>query len=196
MVIDDSNRFNIWLAFSSELQGELAALVRDDIPASEFPGLNNLSPETREFFKNAYDGDALDRIFKRYNAGNGKQYRLWSFYVNKPDDADQVRSDLDNMESFYPADFIIMGGWHYLSDMPNPEPGVEPRARPIGMTWTGNPSQPTGSPFWATPSTILNFMPDEVIGEEEDGEPIYGPPTKPVDGNLLYGQSPRYFVLG
>lgn len=197
MVIDDSNRFNIWLAMSREFQTELVGLVLNGELAVEFPGLNNLSTVTLEFFSNTYDSDGINRIFRQYASGNGKTYRMWSVYVNAPDDAAQVRSDLDSMESFYASDFMILGGWHFLSDMPNPAPGVEPRARPMGMDWEGDPSSPVGSAFWATPSTVLNFMPLVMVDPgDEDTPPTYEEPTVPVDGNLLYGQSPRYFVLG
>lgn len=200
-MIDDSNRFNLWFAFSAEFQAELVGVVRDGVPAIEFNGLNHLDAETLDLFRSAYDAAALDRIFKRYDAPNGKQYRLWSMYNNAPSDTGVVRSDLDQLESTHPADFTIMGGWYYLSDMPKPEPGVEPRARPIGMNWSGNPSRPVGNQFWATPEKILNFMPDVMVdpGDPDAVPPIpptYEPATKPVDGNLLYGQSPRYFVLG
>jgi hypothetical protein len=160
------NSFNLWLGMSQAFQADLVPLVNDGIPATAFPVLNQLDDVTLELFRTIYDADGLEQLFKMW-PGNGKDFRVWSFYFSKPLEGPQIHSDIDATAATYPQDFLPMGAWR-TSD------GGE-----------------VGTPEWfPVPPQIVNFMPDVWNGDEP---PTYSPATVPTDVNLLFGQAPRDF---
>lgn len=175
------SRYNIQFGASAEMRTDLVNYVKGDdngdpIPPVNFPALSNMSEATRQFFRNVYDQDAIDRLFKQHEA-QGRVYSLFSAYSNKPDDHQQVRSDLDAIAATYPMDFLMMGAWDY-------DTGAE-----VGGS---------GTEFWPIPAQYLNFMPDVMTdpGDPEADPPVpptYAPATDPIDVNLLFGQAPRDF---
>lgn len=177
-------RFNIWLGLSAELQAELVALIKYGEPAEEFPGLNQMSDATKAFFKNVYDAEGLELLFQQF-VGPQRTYRLWSIYANKPEDAPQVRSDLDAIQGAYPQDFLKMGAWEYQT------------GREVSAEYNDQGEQITVG-WMPIPAQIMRFMPPVMsdpgdLGTDPVTPPTFVPATDPTDVNLLFGQSPRDF---
>ena len=175
-------QWNIWIGVSTDMQPELVGVVRghaqnDDgsyipEPAVEFPALNNMAAATIEFFSNVFDADATSKLFKGYTTG-GKTYKVWSVYALKPDDAAQVRSDLDAMAATYAQDFKLLGFWR-TSD------GV-----PLGVDYDdSDPPLLVGTAAYPTPAWAVNFMPD-----------VEGSPAAEItDVILIAGQASKVFI--
>lgn len=103
---------NFWIGMSQYFQGELVPFILEDTPPVNFPLISLMSDETKAFFEQSHDADTLDMLYRHYIVGQ-RDYRVWSFYIQQPDDTAQVRSDLDAMNAQYPQDFLIMGAWEF-----------------------------------------------------------------------------------
>lgn len=184
--------FNFWLGLSTDFKTELWQYIRngDEPPVEpvQFPLLTNLSQDTKDFFNAIYDEGTLDRLFLGWNNGS-KDFKLLSFYANKPENVSQVRSDLDNMIATYPNDFSVLGAWHCAD------------GRQIGTDWDSEePPQIIGSPIYPVPAYTLNFMPDIIDNPGDPGgeppvPPTFKRPTQLSDINVLFGQVPRIFPV-
>jgi hypothetical protein len=162
------SQFNLWLGMSAAFQAELVPLINEGTPATEFPGLNQMDEVTLELFRTTYDAENVARLFKLWPGPGAKNYRVWSFYFDKPLEGPQIRSDIDSMAATYPTDFLPMGAWHT-------DTGAE----------VGDPV------WWPVPAQVVNFMPDVWNGDEP---PTYSPATAPTDVNVLMGQHARDFA--
>lgn len=172
--------YNFWLGLSVDFKGELWQYIRNDVTPVMFPLLENLAQDTKDFFNAIYDEGALDTLFLTWNNGS-KDFKMLSFYANKPENVAQVRSDIDAMVASYPNDFSVLGAWH-CSD-----------GRQLGID-----DQGAGTPTYDTPAFAINFMPDVVVDPGDPrGEPPVPPtterPTQLSDINVLFGQAPRVF---
>jgi hypothetical protein len=175
------SNFNLWLGMSQAFQAELVPLINEGTPATEFPGLNQLDEVTLELFRTTHDADNVSRLFKLWPGPGAKNFRVWSFYFDKPEDGPQVRSDIDSMASTYPGDFLPMGAWRT-------DNGYE-----VGATYSEEGVQ-TATGWWPVPAQVVNFMPDIIHDSEDENPPTYTPATEPTDVNLLFGQVPRDFT--
>lgn len=170
--------FNFWIGLSTAFKNELWLYVRDGVVPTTFTQLENLSDDTKEFFRAIYDENALDRLFLKWTSPQAKEFNMLSFYANKPENVAQVESDLNAMQSTYSDDFSILGAWR-CDD---------------GMQIGGN-----DTPSFPTPSFAINFMPDVMIDPgDPEADPVVPPtyerPTQLTDVNLLFGQAKRDFV--
>ena len=179
-----ANLYNAWMSMSDHFKGELWPYVRDEPPtmAIDFPEINNIAEETRQFFRNIHDEDAIERGFKPWNAA-GRTYRVWSFYANRPEDTAIIRADWDMLAATYPQDYAILGLWQYGQQDP-PIQGYE-----VGTGGGANP----GSEWYPIPPQTLNFMADVIVDNTDPENPVYGPATDLTDTNLLFGQGKRDF---
>jgi hypothetical protein len=171
------SRYNMHISMSQAFKNELWPFIKDGTPAVTFPEINNIDPLTVEFFNNIYDADAVERLYKEWNAA-GRTYKLWSFYSNKPEGQTIIRADIDMLNSVYPQDFSGMGAWAY-------DTGQE-----VGSA--------QGEVWYPVPPQYINFMPDIMTdpGDPEAEPPVpptYAPATDPADVVLLFGQAPRVF---
>jgi hypothetical protein len=174
------SQFNLWLGMSQAFQQELVPLITEGIPAVEFPDLNDLNEATLELFRNSHDAENVAKLFKMWPGNAGQDFRVWSFYFDKPLDGPIIHIDIDLMASTYPGDFLPMGAWR-TSD------GGE-----VGATYTEDePPVQTATGWWPVPNAVVNFMPDVWNGDEP---PTYSPATVPTDVNVLMGQAPRDFT--
>jgi len=181
----------MWCSISEVYRAELWPYVKwhggkqteeDGTPIPEpvptaFPTIADIDQVTVEFFNNIHDADAVERLFKSWNAA-GRTYKVWSLYANKPENTPQIRSDLDMLNAADPQDFSVSGAWK-CSD------GGEVGADAAGV-------------WYPIPPQIINFMPDIMTdpGDPEADPPVpptYVPATEPTDVNLLFGQAPRDF---
>jgi hypothetical protein len=166
------SQFNLWLGMSQAFQAEMVPLINEGIPAVVFPGLNQLDEVTLALFRNTHDAENVARLFKLWPGPGSKNYRVWSFYFDKPLEGPQIKLDIDSMASTYPSDFLPMGAWRT-------DTGAE----------VGDPV------WWPVPAQVVNFMPDVMTGPgDEVTPPTYTPATEPADVNLLFGQVPRDFA--
>lgn len=185
--------FNFWQSMSQEFQAELNGLINgeysvdDNLPPT-FPLIVNLSNETIELYQTLVGSEAVIRLFETFDHPNGKTYRTWSLYTNKPENAPQIRSDFDAMHAAYPSDMDVIGLWDW-------------DGRPLGMQWVDPEDHSqglTGTPIYETPSYGIYFMPDvKVPGPAWPDDPddwTTVPATTMSDVHLLYGQAPRQFV--
>lgn len=169
-------QWNIWLGISVDMQPELVGLVRDGIPAVNFPALNNMADVTKEFFTNTFYDDSTT-VFEPWDAGNGKTYKLWSVYATKPSAAQTIRNDLDAIAATYSDDFKLVGFWR-TSD-----------GAPLGMDWDdSDPPALVGTVAYPTPAWTINFMPARFDGQ------TWIPATEITDAHLLAGQAERIFM--
>ena len=110
--------FNLMVGASTDFAAEAKALLRPGVdanrepipptPAVSFPLLNSLSQDTQDTLNGQHDGDTVQRIFNSWSPGNGKTYRVYSFYTNKPDNPSAVILDFNALASAYPTDFRVM----------------------------------------------------------------------------------------
>ena len=151
---------------SAEMQSDLVGWVATDppVPPVNFPLLENLNDETIAFFNESHDAGSLDKLFEYY-AANGRDYRLWSFYVTRLADLTPVRNNLDALEANYGQDFLILGAWRY-SD---------------GQQVAAYPPHPA----------LINFMPP--TWDYSTNPPTEIPPTGLRNVNVLAGQAHRDF---
>ena len=166
------SEFNMFVGASTDFAAEAKALLRPGTdengqpipptPAVQFPGLNGLSQDTQNALNGTHDGTVVQRLFKTVNA-NGRTYKVFSFYTDKPANPGDVKVDFEALAALYPLDFQVMGIWH---------------------TDTGN----AVGAFPVSPQ-LINFMPD-IYDPELD---TYSPATELTDVNLLAGQAPRDF---
>lgn len=163
--------YNMQISMSQEYKNELWPYVRNDTPAVTFPTINTMDDVTKAFFMNIHDEDAVERLFKEWPAA-GRVYKLWSFYAEKPEDTQQIHSDIDMLNLADPQDFSGMGAWSCS---------------------TGAEVGGVGNEWYPVPPQYINFMPDIIIDNTDPENPIYGPATDPTDVNLLFGQEPRNF---
>lgn len=159
------SEYNFWIGMSNQFQSELVPFILNDTPPVDFPMIGMMNDETKAFFRQSYDAGSLDHLF-RHHVVNTRDYRVWSFYITKPDDVDAVRNNLDAMNAQYPQDFLLMGGWDY-------ETGAAVQAYP-------------------SPASLINFMPP--TWDHETDPPTLIEPTELMDVNLLAGQAPREFI--
>jgi hypothetical protein len=176
------NSFNLWLGMSQAFQAELVPLITEGTPAVIFPGLNNMDEATLALFKNTHDAEGVARLFKLWPGPGAKNYRVWSFYFDKPLEGPTIRADIDTMAAVYPEDFLPMGAWrtsdgHEVGASYSDIEGEEPVFLQPG--------------WWPVPAQVVNFMPDVWNGDEP---PTYSPATVPTDVNVLMGQAPRDFT--
>ena len=171
------NSYNLWLGMSQAFQADLVPLIQDGTPATEFPGLNQLNEATLALFRNTHDAESMERLFKLWPGPGNANYRVWSFYFDKPLEGPVIRSDIDAMAATYPTDFLPMGAWR-TSD------GGE-----VGADYDEDGAQ-TDTGWWPVPAQVVNFMPDVWNGDEP---PTYSTAEEPTDVNLLLGQAPRDF---
>jgi hypothetical protein len=170
--------YNFWIGMSDDFYNELEGFLgQDATPPVQFPLLSNMSDETKDFFRALYDAAGQDVWFERWTSPAEKIFRMLSFYVNKPTNVTQVRSDIDAMESTYGQDFAIIGAWKCEN----------------GDQLGGN-----DTPLYPHPAFAINFMPDVVVSPgDPDAEPpvppTYERPTQLSDVNLLAGQAKRVF---
>ena len=157
--------YNFWIGMSDGFQGELVPFILDGTPPVNFPMIGLMNEETKDFFRQSYDSGALDHLFRHYYV-DPRDYRVWSFYVLKPDDVTPVRNNLDAMTTEYPQDFLIMGAWAFL---------------------TGQAVQ-----AYPSPPSLINFMP--LTWDHGTEPPTAIEPTELTDVNLLAGQAPREFI--
>jgi hypothetical protein len=183
------NSFNLWLGMSQAFQADLVPLIQDGTPATAFPGLNQLDEATLALLRNTHDAEGVARLFKLWPGPEGQNFRVWSFYFNKPEQGDIIHDDIDLMAATYPSDFLPMGAWR-TSD------GGE-----VGTQYDEGAT--TGTPWWPVPAQVVNFMPDIMTdpgtpegpgGIPPAVPPIYAPPIAPTDVNILMGQAPRDFT--
>lgn len=170
--------YNFWVGLSEDFQTELDAFLQDGTAPPTFSLLELMSDETQDFFRAMYNRKYIDRAYPSWTSPQNKAFKLRSFYVNKPLNVGQVRSDIDAMENTYGQDFAILGAWHC-------EDGTQ-----IGGD---------ASPAYPSPSFTINFMPDVIV---DPGDPEADPPVPPTterptqlsDINVLAGQAKRHFV--
>jgi len=172
---------NFWIGMSGDFQSDLVGWLAplnletgerpDQIDPPNFPALKFMSQATIDFFNQSHDSGTLDHLFRRHSASS-RNYRVWSFYVQKPENVSEVKDDLDSMRNTYPQDFLIMGAWLFQ---------------------TGEPIGGEDDPTFPNPPTLINFMP---LIWEDDGEGGYNSrePTELTNVNLLVGQAPRVFA--
>ena len=171
--------YNFWVGMSTAFRDELEALLKEGTPPVQFPLLTNMSEDTRLFFSATYDTAAQGNKYPVWNSPGGKDFTMLSFYVNKPENVQNVRNDIDAMESTYGSDFTICGAWKCAD----------------GEQLGGDES-----PLYPSPALTLNFMPDDII---DPGDPTAEPPVPPTtqpatqlkDGLLLFGQAKRHFTI-
>ena len=138
-----------------------------------------MAAETLDFFTAIFGAETSSRMFKTYTVGP-KEYKLWSVYALKPDNAAQVRSDLDAMAAVYDQDFKLVGFWRF-------DDGV-----PLGMDWDeSDPPELVGTVAYPTPAWAVNFMPDVYDNSEP---PVASPPTELTDVISLSRQAKRIFM--
>lgn len=152
---------------SQEFQQDLVPFLLDGTEPENFPLLVNISEATKRFFLASYKTDLIDHLFIHYQA-NSRDYRVWSFYIDKPgpNDLADIQSDLDAIASTYSQDFIIMGAWQVAT----------------GQAVADYPSPPS----------LINFMPP--TWDHSTNPPTEIPPTGLSDVVLLAGQAPRVFI--
>lgn len=165
-------RFNAWISMSQAFKNELWPFVRIGTPAVTFTDINNISDATVEFFNNVYAEDAVERLYKQWDAA-GREYKLWSFYAEKPDDVPTIRADWDMLIASYPQDFGVLGVWNY-------DTGQE-----VG--------EAQGDIWYPLPPQTINFMPDIITDATDPENPVYGPATELTDVIKVFGQTPRSF---
>jgi hypothetical protein len=130
------NSFNIWLGMSQAFQADLVPLIQEGTPATVFPGLNQLDEATLALLRNTHDADSVSRLFRLWPGPGNQNFRVWSFYFNKPLEGPIIHADLDAMAAAYPGDFLPMGAWRT------------------------NDGGEVGDPVWfPVPQSVLNFMP-------------------------------------
>ena len=171
------SEFNMFVGASTDFAAEAKALLRPDAdengnpvpptPAVQFTLLNGLSEDTRNTLNGTHDGTTVQRMFKSVNA-NGRTYKVWSFYTNKPANPQDVKVDFLSLSAMYPLDFQVMGIWHT-------DTGEAVNAFPVSPQ-------------------LINFMPDVITDNSDPENPVFGPATQLTDVNLLAGQAPRDFT--
>ncbi|MDB4312055.1 hypothetical protein N9937_01365 [bacterium] len=172
-------KYNAWLGMSAAFQSDMVQLVLNDVPATTFPLLNNMSQDTKDFFKGIHDAGSMDRLFRKWSVHD---YRAWNCYVAKSEGGmGQIKSDLDAAVAAYPSDFSILGVWHY-------EDG-----RQIGTSWDeSDPPVLIGTPTYPQPAQTINFMPDIPDPASPDPEnPVMIRPTELSNVLLMFGQPAR-----
>lgn len=159
--------YNFWIGMSNQFQSELVPFILNDVPPVDFPMIGLMNDETKAFFRESHDAGTLDKLY-RHHYVDPRDYRLWSFYVTKPDDVTPVRNNLDAMTAEYPLDMLIMGAWAFD---------------------TGDPIQ-----AYPSPPALINFMPLIWTYVDPPGEWQSTEPTELTDVNLLLRQAPRKFI--
>ncbi len=178
-------KYNLFLAFSQQAVDEYKLVIQhiQDGTLDEYTG-----PMTQEVFsiiKRAHGLETQGRIFKPFEAGNGKTYRLISLFTDEDSNIDKIREKLAYLEQEWPQHFDLCGVWQWN--------GLQ-----CGQYYdengdiAGTPDEPLDH------NKLLKFMPD-VMTDPGDPEadpavpPTYEPATELTDVHLMLGQSPRNF---
>lgn len=160
------------------MQDDYVRVIRDELPAENFPEIEDFHEETKRMLSTIHDQRAMERFFRKWG---GRDYRCWNCYSHKPQNTPQVKADLDGITALYPNDHSILGAWHFDD------------GRPIGMQWEGD--QLTGTPWYYQPAQTINFMPDIPDPNSPDPlDPIMIRPTELSDVLLMFGQGERVFT--
>ena len=157
---------NLFMAFDDRAQ--IAANPREDeLPSRAYRALSD--PHVRS-------------IFRQDNTGP-RSYELWSLYF-EADTTQEVTDIRNDLNAEYPGKLRTIGAWWW-------------DGRQVGTEFTfdndGVITGTSGIPRFPLHTSILEFMPDIVMRDQDGNEISRVRPTELSDVNLLQGQVERRF---